>query len=155
VKPHYCVDTSALIDWLERFYPPANFPTLLTRVDDLITEGRFFLSEEVWNECQQVDVATKQWCAPRKGSIAVGTDAAVAAEAAIITTQYHGLVNPATNKGGADPFVIAVARLHAATVVTGERGGTASKPKIPFVCGDLHIPCISFLEVIVRESWTF
>ncbi len=28
----YCIDTSALIDWLERYYPPAAFPAIVAKV---------------------------------------------------------------------------------------------------------------------------
>jgi hypothetical protein len=147
------VDTSSLIDWLEETYPPENFPGIVQRVDDLIADGRFFLSEEVWKECQQADQETKRWCAGRKASIVVATDAAIAAEAANILARYQGLVNPRMNKGGADPFVIAVARIRAAMVVTGERGGSTARPKIPFVCDDNGIPHTNFLGVVRMEGW--
>jgi len=51
----YCVDTSALIDGLERYYPEENFPGLWTKVDSLIKDGRFLISEEVWEELRQKD----------------------------------------------------------------------------------------------------
>jgi hypothetical protein len=60
------------------------------------------------------------------------------------------------NRNRADPFVIAVAGLRGATVVTGEGSdGTADRPKIPFVCSQLRIPCIRLLDVIRAEGWSF
>jgi hypothetical protein len=139
------VDTSALIDWLEETYPPASFPGIVQRVDDLVDSGRFILSEEVWKESQRVDQETKLWCAARKDAIMVPTDAEIAAEAANVLQRYPKLVDPRTNKGGADPFVVAVARLRTATVVTGERGGSPARPKIPYVCDELSAMSLAFL----------
>jgi hypothetical protein len=69
----YCIDTSALIDWLERYYPPAAFPAIVAKVDVLIDEGRLFLSAEVWEEVQVKDEAAKTWCTPRKDNLIVPT----------------------------------------------------------------------------------
>jgi hypothetical protein len=56
----------------------------------------------------------------------------------------------------ADPFVIAVAQLRSATVVTGEGSdGTTNRPKIPYVCDDLGVGCFRFLDVIKAENWVF
>jgi hypothetical protein len=35
MPPHYSIDTSALIDWWIRYYPPNSFPTLKVRLEDL------------------------------------------------------------------------------------------------------------------------
>ena len=61
----YCVDTSALIDGLERYYPEENFPGLWRKIDILIADGRFRISEEVWEELQQKDERAKEWAQPR------------------------------------------------------------------------------------------
>ncbi len=55
----------------------------------------------------------------------------------------------------ADPFVISLAKGKNATVVTGEIGGTEKRPKIPYVCEDLKIPCITFAQLIKEEEWKF
>jgi hypothetical protein len=56
----------------------------------------------------------------------------------------------------ADPFVVAVARIRGATVVTGEGSdGTEDRPKIPFVCQKLVIDCTRFTQLIRSEGWTF
>ena len=41
------------------------------------------------------------------------------------------------------------------TVVTEERGGSESKPKIPSVCKSLGIDCVAVVDLIRREGWTF
>ncbi|WP_231997287.1 DUF4411 family protein, partial [Mycobacterium sp. 1245111.1] len=54
----YCIDTSALIDWLERYYPPAAFPAIVAKVDALIAEGRLGLPPKSWRHslcCLRLD----------------------------------------------------------------------------------------------------
>lgn len=81
------------------------------------------------------------------------SDAAVLAEAANIAARFPGLVDVQRNKGSADPFVIALARLRAATVVPGEKFGTATRPNTPDVCKALSIPRLTFLEIVRAEGW--
>ncbi len=152
----YSVDTSGLIDGLERYYPEALFPALWGRVDELVDEGRFLISEEVWIEvCKQTN-AVKAWCEPRRDRIIVPTDAAVAVEVQRILTAHERFVMEMKNRNRADPFVIAVARLRNATVVTGEGSdGNANRPKIPYVCSQLGVPCVRLIDVIRTEGWSF
>ncbi|MGI8840280.1 MAG: DUF4411 family protein [Caulobacteraceae bacterium] len=60
-------------------------------------------------------------------------------------------------KSGGDPFVIAQALVthpyH--TVITGELGGSANSPKIPFVCQAEGVPLINLLDLIDAEDWYF
>ncbi|GJM10269.1 MAG: hypothetical protein DHS20C11_25450 [Lysobacteraceae bacterium] len=68
---------------------------------------------------------------------------------------YPKLVDTAKGKSGADPFVIAMARSHnpRLTVITEEKGGSAQKPKIPYVCQQENIRCVSLLGLIVEQKW--
>lgn len=152
----YSVDTSALIDGLERYYPEEHFPGLWERVDEMIGEGRIIISEEVWEEAQSKDAVVKAWCEPRKDAIVVPTDATVAQEVQRVLNGHERLVMNLKGRNRADPFVIAVAGLRGAVVVTGEGSdGTDNRPKIPYVCAHLGIECIRFLDVIRLEGWAF
>lgn len=153
----YSIDTSALIDGLERYYPAARFPSLWARVDELIANGRFLLSEEVWEEVQVKDAAAREWCNQRrKEDIVVPTDVAVARAVQEVNGASPRLVMNLKGRNRADPFVIAVARVRGCTVVTGEASdGTADRPRIPYVCTLMNIDCIRLLDLINRENWTF
>jgi hypothetical protein len=146
-----------LLDGLERYYPEPMFPGLWKRVDDLIDEGRFRLSEEVWEEARVRDAVTKAWCDGRgKGALVVPTDPAVALEVQQILTQYPKLVANMKGRNRADAFVIAVARLQGAVVVTGEGpDGNQNRPKIPYICGQLGVQCVRFIDIVRLEGWTF
>ena len=152
----FSADTSALIDGLERYYPEEAFPALWENVDQLIAMGRFFISEEVWEEVKTKDAVVQAWAKPRKDTLIIKTDAHIAIEVKRILTRYSRLVMNLKGRNRADPFVIAVAKLRAATVVTGEgSNGTENRPKIPYICQELGIPCIRLLDVIRLEGWKF
>jgi hypothetical protein len=152
----YSVDTSALIDGLERNYPEARFPSLWEKVDELIAARRFLLSEEVWLEAWAKDAATRQWCnRHRKEDLVIPTTADVMRAVQAVHAVNPRLVMNLKGRNRADPFVIAVASLLGAVVVTGEaNAGTAERPRIPYVCGLMKIDCIRFLDLINRENWS-
>lgn len=155
-RPTYSVDTSGLIDGLERYYPEESFPALWQKIDELVAEGRFLLSEEVWEEVKSKDAVVRAWCEPRKGNLIVPTTAEVAVSVRELLAEYPRLVANMKNRNRADPFVIAVAKLRPATVVTGEGpGGSANRPKIPFICDAIGIPCVRFTDIVTTEGWTF
>lgn len=152
----YSVDTSALIDGLERYYRPASFPSLWQRIDDLIDEGRFVCTEEVLDEAKRRDLPAKKWCVERRDRVIVATDAAVAVEAQTLLGRYPQMTKSLKGRNRADPFVIVVAKMRGATVVTGEgQDGSETRPKIPWVCRQLKIPCIRLADLIAQEGWAF
>jgi predicted nucleic acid-binding protein len=153
----YSADTSALIDGLERYYPEETFPALWREVDGLIAANRFFISEEVWEEARVRDAAAKSWCASRgKDALVVPTDVDVVQEVQSILQAYPKLIKNMKGRNRADAFVIAVARLKGAIVVTGEGvNGTQDRPKIPYICEQLGVECIRFVEIIRLEGWKF
>ena len=87
----------------------------------------------------------------------VDVDDAIQGAMQHIMGTYPKLVDTSKGKSGADPFVIAVAMTHnpLLTVVTEERGGSASKPKIPFVCRQEGLRSISLLQLIEEQNWRF
>ena len=65
-----------------------------------------------------------------------------------VLATYPRLMDTLKGRSQADPFVIATAVETGSIVVTGESVGTATKPRIPFVCQQLGIRCITFLDMI-------
>lgn len=152
----YSVDSSALIDGLERYYPEQQFPALWVRVDELIAAGRFVISDEVHDELQRKDEVARGWCERRKDAIVVPTDGEVVVAVRAVLRDHPLLVKAMKGRNRADPFVIAVASVRGAVVVTGEGSdGTASRPKIPYVCGEMGIECCRFLDLSKHEGWSF
>lgn len=153
----YSVDTSALLDGLERYYPETTFPALWQKIDELIAAGRFLISEEVWDEARAHDAAAKAWLDSRgKGAMVVPTDAVIAKEVQDILVRFPKLVANMKGRNRADAFVIAVARVRGAVVVTGEGpDGNENRPKIPYICQHAKVQCVRFLDIVRLEGWKF
>jgi hypothetical protein len=58
-------------------------------------------------------------------------------------------------RNGADPFVIALAVARDGVVVTEEYTGTLASPKIPVVCEALAVRCLTTVEFVQGQGWTF
>ena len=150
--PLYSVDTSALIDGLERYYWESTFPGIWESIGGLIGAGRFFISDEVWEDAKKRDLVVKAWCErDTTGRLIVPTTPTIASEVTRILTANPRLVMNMKGRNRSDPFVIAVACLKSATVVTGEGSdGSENRPKIPYICEKLDVPCLRLGELIRR-----
>jgi hypothetical protein len=155
VTVEYVFDTSALIGAWVRMYPPDSFPVVWDRMDGLARTKSLLIPEEVFEELKSQDDDLMGWVKQRSDNVVVPTSRAVMLEARAVLADHEGLTKTGTGRGRADPFVIALARLRNCPVVTQEQGGSASKPRIPFVCRHRGISCMSMLEVIRSERWKF
>lgn len=157
MQPHYSIDTSALIDWWVRYYPPSTFPTLQARLEELIQSGRLRASREVQTELERNDDALCKWA--KSQELFIDSDAAIQKIAIRIINQYRNDAKPDKGINGADPFVIALAASQTKpwVIVTGEKPGSQENPKIPFVCAreNPRIETISILQLIAKEGWKF
>lgn len=55
----------------------------------------------------------------------------------------------------ASPFGDTATARTIAVLASGEDGGNENRPKIPYVCSQIGVECIGFLDLIQREGWTF
>ncbi len=74
------------------------------RIDDLIKDGRFFLSEEVWEEVKTKDENAKAWGEPRVAKVVVRTDASVARAVQAILDPFELMVKNMKGRNRADLF---------------------------------------------------
>lgn len=156
-KPTYCFDTSALIHGWRRAYPPRRFAPVWKAFEDLIDEGRMVASVEVLNELKKKDDDVYEWAKARKESFFLDIDDDVQAHVVRIMGAYPKLVDTGKGKSGGDPFVIAqaLAGKPKLVIVTQEEGGSADKPRIPFVCQQERVRHINLLTLIDEEDWVF
>ena len=132
----YSIDTSALLDWWVRFYPPKVFKGLLPRVEGLIEEGRLRASREVQEEIEYENEGLRDWM---KGhlTLCIDSDETIQSVVAQLMAAYYNPDKPDKGISGADPFVIGLAATRTPkpwAVVSGEKPGSAENPKIPWVC---------------------
>ena len=151
----YVLDTSALIGAWVRTYPPASFPNFWDHLDATAQQGRIVVPEEVVTELKAKQDELLTWVRDREEWLKAPTTRAVMDKTRAVLERHPGLTQPSTGRGRADPFVIATAWELGMTVVTEERGGSDAKPKIPSVCKLLGIDCLSVVDLIRREGWTF
>jgi len=151
----YSIDTSALLDGWHRYYPPDIFPPLWAKLEALIRAGDLRATEEVLQELLRKDDEVAEW-ATKNRELFVPVDEEIQLALAEILGRFDRLVNTQRNRSMADPWVIALAKVHEATVVTGEvPSGNLSRPKIPDVCQELEIPCMNLLRLFREERWVF
>jgi len=112
-------------------------------------------SEEVLVDLGRVDDDVHEWARQRRAMF-VPSDEAIQLAVLEILRNYRGLVDTARPRLGADPFVIALARIRGCTVVTQETPtGNPALLNLADVCGALGIPCINVLQFIRQQGWVF
>ena len=149
----YSVDTSALIGAWNRHYPPDIFPQLWQKLEQLIANGSLIASEEVLFELEKKDDAVLDWAKKQKG-LFVPTDRPIQIAVTEILSTHKKLIDERKGRGGADPFVVALARLKNCAVLTGEKPtNRPNRPHIPDVCDAFGIPWLDLLRLFRQQGW--
>lgn len=153
--PLYCVDTSSLIHAADRAYPIDVFGSFWERFDGLISDGRVIAPREVLKEISRQHDELHDWCKGRNGMF-VPTSVELQRELVMVNQQFPTLVDLKKNRGLADPWVVALARLTGATaVVLTQEFSKPTKPRIPDACRALGIRTMNLLDLIRQEKWTW
>jgi hypothetical protein len=151
----YCIDSSGLLDGWRRHYPPDIVPDLPDLLHELVVQGRFLIPEDVAKELAKKDDDLNSWVKVQKDGI-VPLDEEIQDIALEILARFQRLIDTRSGRSGADPFLIATAKVRDAMVITGEDfANSLEKPKIPDVCRALNVPCGKFIDMIREEKWVF
>lgn len=153
-EPRYSVDTSILITAWRDLYPIDLFPSLWEEFARLIENREALISDEVYLEIGGRDDGLHEWATPYKDAFEPLSDDVQTATTEVLS-EFPRLVNTAKFRDRADPFVIAVARVHETCVVTNEGTGSERKPHIPDVCSYFGIRCINLLQFLREQGWVF
>jgi hypothetical protein len=149
----FSIDTSALIGAHYELYPPRTFPGLWRQLEAMIRAGELFASEEVLYELQRQDDELLAWAVSQPGFF-IEMDAAIE-EAVKRVVTVPNFVRGTSTDNSADPFVIGLAIARNATVISREKPGGSSNPKIPYVCGVLGVPHHTLEEFVNSRGWSF
>lgn len=150
----YSLDTSTILDF-RRHYPIDVFPAFWERVDEAISSGQLIASSEVLEELKKGGDEVYKWFHDRPQMFVAPVEAVQKRVIDIMTT-HPALVKPSMSKSSqGDPFVIAVAMVEGATVVTSEKPGSPDSPKIPTVCTAKGVRCIGLMTMIRELGWVF
>ena len=151
----YCLDTSAILDGWVRYYPPDIFLALWDNLDEMISEGTLISPDEVRDELSKKEDSAYEW-AMKRDELFQPLDEPTQTATSEILAKFPELVKAIKDRNRADPFVIALAKVRNATVVTGERNpGTPERPRIPLVCKHFNVSYLNLLEMIRAMGWTF
>jgi len=111
--------------------------------------------DEVLSELSQKADDVHKW-AKANSAMFVPLDEDIQTATHEILIQFPRLVGAMKDRNRADPFVIALARVKGAIVVTGEKSsGTGDRPRIPNVCDHFGIGHRTLLQLIRDKGWTF
>ncbi|MCY4400602.1 MAG: DUF4411 family protein [Gemmatimonadetes bacterium] len=151
----FSIDTSAILDGWTRYYPREAFPGLWQHLGELIESGHLRASEEVRYELAKKEDEALEW-AERQDGLFVPIDDDIQDAVSAILSDHPRLIDTRRGRSGADPFVIALAKVWRCAVVTGERpSGSLKRPKIPDVCSALGVASMSLLDLIRQQGWVF
>lgn len=150
----FSIDTSSLIAAWERHYPMDCFPSVWAKLENLVQGERLLASSEVGEELKKKSDGVIKW-AKKQNGLFVPVDQAQQEALSEILGKHPKLVDARRGRSAGDPWVIAVAMVNGCTVVTEEKAAGLNAPRIPDVCSALGIPCLSVLDVIRQEKWSF
>lgn len=151
--PQYVIDTCSLTA-LRRVYPIDVFPSVWSKLDDLVASRSLMSAEDVLEEIKVQDDELSEWASANE-HIFYPLDHAVQNIARDILESHPNIIDFKKTKAGsgADPFVIATA-IHLSCVVVTEEdpSGGPHKSKIPDVCRAKGVGCIKVLEMLRKTG---
>lgn len=150
----YCFDTSALLQCWARYYPVDVFPGLWDRLDGMIEGGEILCPDEVGREIAKKDDGLNEWVKLRP-QLLVALDDETQRTTAEVLRAFPELVKELSGRNQADPFVVALAHVRSLIVVSEEKGGSPSRPRIPMVCQHFEVACMDVVTFIRDRGWTF
>lgn len=155
MAPVYSCDTSTIIQAWRRDYNPKVFVGVWQKLEAMVADDTLIASSEVLVELKRKDDDVYKWC-KRQARMFVPLDDAIQNEVKAILASHQRLIDTRNGRSGADPFVIALAKVRNASVLTDERpSNSLERPKIPDVCKVLGIECCRLSEVFERAGLTF
>lgn len=149
-------DTSAYINGRRDHYPVETFPSVWQLVAEAMDDGRVIAPREVLNELKAKDDETCAWAKERAERF-VEPSEDVQREAGVILGM---LPNPGV-RDGADPFVVAEAKVRGFTVVTYEGrsfSGVQTKnwaKRMPGICRQVGVECRTLPEALTKLGAKF
>jgi predicted nucleic acid-binding protein len=155
-QPRYLLDSSVLIEAYQRNHPPDVNESFWERLSSLVSNGLARMPDEIYREIERKADGLLDWCKERKDDLVMPIEEAEQRAVAEVLAAHRRLVDTKKGRSMGDPWVIAFAKVHGASVVTEEDAtGNIVTPKIPDVCKAMGIPCMNTLSLIRAERWKF
>ena len=151
----YSFDSNVIINPWNRQYPRDVFPGFWRDIEELIENGLAICAEEVRREIEHKDDDINHWLTDRAHMI-VPFDRGIEEAYIEVINKFRAYAKRTQARNQADPVVIALAMSRNLVVVTEEKRepGSAS-PKIPDVCDHFGVVCLSIVEMMRKEGWSY
>ncbi|MDZ4105039.1 MAG: DUF4411 family protein [Nitrosomonas sp.] len=155
-KLKYCIDTCAIVDAGERYYPIDVFPTFWDNLDRLAQSGRLKAPNMLVRELERKTEIWRDWVYSRSETLLIPPDREFFSHLTDVVQVYESYNNGQFDmeKIGGDPFFIALAKQHQLTLITVEsnrQGGF----RIPNICREVGVKTVTLLGLNRSEGWTF
>lgn len=148
----YCIDSCSLIE-LNYTYRPTVFPSLMMDINKLIDAGKLYSAIEVLKELEVQESDIIYLWASDKKDMFILQEHEIQVEVKNLLKKYPKLIDYKTGRSGADPWLIATAKVKGLAIVTEEGfSGDIAYPKIPDVCRHEKIDCIRLIDMLEREN---
>jgi hypothetical protein len=152
----HCFDTSAFIECWSGRYRRTTFTGLWSELESEVSGGGICSPEEVLGEVEKKEDGLHAFMKENEGQLIVPLDEDVMAGTKEVLAEFPRLTGQMRGRNKADPFVIATARAKGIAVVTEEGSrGNRNRPKIPLVCEHFEVECMTVLDYIEQQGWTF
>jgi hypothetical protein len=121
----------------------------------MIADGSVRCVDEVLRELAKRDGDAVHTWAKGQEDFFVDLDEDVQEATGRILAAHPKILGTGKGRNGADPFVIALALARDGVVVTEENRGSLTNPKIPVVCDAMGVRCLTLVQFIGEQGWTF
>lgn len=149
----YCIDASSLITL--KSFPRNIFATVWDDLEKAIKAGQIISPEAVKRELLVYDDDVAKWAKGVDGLFHDPTDGVLERVSSLMKTVPE-LVNHASDRDQADPYVVALGQETGAIIVTEETSKRNNKKaKIPSVCKDLGVTCINLYGMFEKFGWKY
>ena len=155
-KNKYCFDSSVFMTGWRLHYPPNTFQPLWDKLAELIKDGLIIVPKEVEKEMLAGDDDVKTWFKANNDCVRAYTAEQIKVVAAIVNkyprvSQYHK-----DRARHADPFVVALAKVEKAIVVTYETAnGNSNNPSIVSLCKEYGVESCNMSGFFESEGLEF
>ncbi len=149
--PRYVIDSSCIIEGRNSIYAADIFPVLWENIENLITKHELYIPEAVIAEVTEIyDDDPASWIDIEKLK-----QHSLSNEHQLQASKVYSRLVATHQKmaGKADLHIIGIAKVLEATVVTQEKPPGTNK--IPTICSNEEVACISLMELMRQEGWVF
>jgi hypothetical protein len=158
----FLLDANTYIQAKNQYYDMAFCPAYWECLDREFAKGNLASVIVVYNELKEGDDELADWVKARKEQFIPIDSESIQREFAKVATYVVGhenykLVSVDQFLAGADPWIIAAAKVNGATVVTQESlvDENSKKVKIPNICEQFNVPYITTFEMLRQLNAQF